>query len=196
MENRQPGAQWCKRMLCLLVLTGLGMLGVVWPAYAHDELLGSVPANGAKLESAPSQIELRFSAEVKPSFATVTVVGADGRRWEAGPARVIGTRVVAPAQTAVPAGTYTVGYRVVSSDGHPVTGQIRYQVTADATAVTTPTTVPGATAPPSANVPPDAAVAAPRPVSDGGSPVWPWIVGAVVLVGLVVIVVLRSGRTR
>ena len=88
-----------------------------------------------------------------------------------------------------PAGAYQVGYRVVSDDGHPVTGAITFTLTAPG---------PGAAvepAPAASAAPPAAAAATAAPAeSGGGAPVWPWIVGAVLLVGGGVFAALRLGR--
>ena len=75
---------------------------------------------------------------------------------------------------------------MVSADGHPVSGKTSFTLT---------TAGPGS---PDAQVP--AATAAPNavpsaaPPDAGGAPVWPWIVGAVVLVGAGVVLALRLGR--
>jgi len=85
-----------------------------------------------------------------------------------------------------PAGVYQIGYRVVSADGHPVSGKTSFTLT---------TAGPGsanAQAPAATTVP--NAVPSAAPPEPAGAPVWPWIVGAVVLVGAGVVLALRLGR--
>ena len=80
-----------------------------------------------------------------------------------------------------PAGGYTVGYRVVSSDGHPLIGTVRFTLTQP---------VAGQAARAG-----QAAPAAPPPAADDGvMPAWPWIAGAVVLLVLGVGTALRISR--
>ena len=97
-----------------------------------------------------------------------------------------------------PAGDYHIGYRVVSDDGHPVTGKVSFTLTAPGPggALPTPSAVlPSAAAP--APVP-DPVTVAVDPQADTqqseGAPIWPWLVGAVVLVGAGAAVALRLGR--
>ncbi|HEX5813288.1 MAG TPA: copper resistance protein CopC, partial [Pseudonocardia sp.] len=85
-----------------------------------------------------------------------------------------------------PAGVYQIGYRVVSADGHPVSGKVAFTLTT-AGAGSAQAQTPATTAAPDAvptTAPPDA----------GGAPVWPWIAGAVVLVAGGVALALRLGR--
>lgn len=174
------------RTLSLAALTIVGLLGLVLPAFAHEDLLGSTPAEGTTLDQPPSTVTLEFSAAPNPAFVATTITAADGTRVDAGAPLVTGPVVTIPVRTDVPAGTYAIGYRVTSNDGHPITGQVGYRVTSSGVAATTD--APAPTAP---------ATAAPVPATtdEGGSPVWPWLVGAVVvLVGLSAVVLRRLGR--
>jgi hypothetical protein len=55
------------------------------------------------------------------------VTGPDGSRATSGKPRVDAATVRQPLATG-PAGDYTVAYRVVSEDGHPVTGELTFTV--------------------------------------------------------------------
>ncbi|HLU60438.1 MAG TPA: copper resistance protein CopC, partial [Pseudonocardia sp.] len=87
-----------------------------------------------------------------------------------------------------------IGYRVVSADGHPVSGEVSFTLT-------TPGPGAGAEAPASAPASEPAPAAAPPAEGggaggeNGGTPIWPWILGAVVLVGGGVVAALRLGRS-
>jgi hypothetical protein len=94
------------------------------------------------------------------------------------------------------AGAYEIGYRVVSDDGHPVTGKLSFTLTTPG-----PAAAAAAAAPSAEPVPEAAPVAAPldpRTVAQQseGAPVWPWLLGAVVLVGVGAAVALRLGRSN
>lgn len=171
-----------RRTLAVLLLAVTGVLGLATPALAHNVLVGSDPADGAKLATGPAKVSLTFDQPVQFGFNTVTVTSADGAHWEAGPVAVEGNAVSAPVRPLGPAGVYTIGYRILSADGHPVTGAIRFTLT-----------TPGTGTP--ASVAPTGA-AQPGGADGGGTPVWPWIVGAVVLLAAGVVIALRIGRSE
>ncbi|MBC3194306.1 copper resistance protein CopC [Pseudonocardia sp. C8] len=102
-----------------------GLLGA-GPAQAHEDLVASDPPDGSSVTAAPTEIRLTFSGAVRPGTSTVAVTGPGGRRWEAGAASTAGDTVTVPLRRLAEAGTYTVGYRVVSGDGHPVTGSTTF----------------------------------------------------------------------
>jgi copper resistance protein C len=173
-----------RRALVVTLLGIVGMLAAAAPAFAHSQLEGSDPADGASLDAGPPRITLTFNEDMPPGFDVVTVVGPDGKVWQNGEVTTSGPTVSVPVAPLGPAGRYQVGYRVVSADGHPVQGRTSFTLTkagsGTAPAQPAPTTGP-------------AAAAAPAD-SGGGTPVWPWIVGAVVLVGAGVTAALRLGR--
>lgn len=158
------------RGAALTLLTAVALLLGSAPAWAHAELESSNPAANAALPQAPSSVSLTFSEEIDPGLATVTVTGPDGLRYADGTPTAAGPTLSLALRPLGPAGTYTIAYRVVSDDGHPVSGDVRFTLTAAG---------PGAGTP---------AGAAPAPAGTaasgdgGGTPVWPWIVGAVVVV--------------
>lgn len=173
----------------VLVCAVLALLGA-GQASAHTRLLSSDPADGTSLGTGPSTVSLVFNENMQAEFSTVTVVGPDRTEYQSGAVTADqGTLRIGVAPLGA-AGRYEIGYRVISEDGHPVTGSVAFTLTADgpAAAAPAPTSAPGAVAP--------AAAAEPAaPAEDGGTPVWPWIVGAVVLVGGGVVAALRLGRT-
>lgn len=93
------------------------------PAQAHDSLVSSSPANGATVSAAPRSVALTFDEPVLDyADSTVLIVtgpGAARRHFETACARVDGRTVSAPVALGA-SGRYTVTWRVVSADGHPV----------------------------------------------------------------------------
>ncbi|MBP2704512.1 copper resistance protein CopC [Microbispora sp. RL4-1S] len=141
------------------------------PALAHDSLRASTPGKNAVV-SGLDHIELEFSAHV--SFPVVVLHDAAGRRFESGAPRTDGPKVTVDVAGPLPSGGYTVAWRVVSSDGHPVEGEIPFTVRSSA--------APAAGDPAPAGTP----VAATGATDDqgGGMPGWIWVVLAgLVLVG-------------
>lgn len=177
------------RALALALLTGLALLVSTAPAWAHSRLTSSDPAEGASLDRAPPGVSLTFNESIQAGFTTVTVIGPDGVDYRDGAPTEAGPVVTAPVRALGPAGTYQIGYRVVSTDGHPISGIVTFTMTVAGPTVAPPgPTVPG----PQAAATPVTPTAAPENTSD--APVWPWIAGAVVLVGGGVVAAMRLGR--
>jgi copper resistance protein C len=119
---------------CLLgALMPILIAGAV-PASAHSSVLTSSPANGAAVGKAPTEVAFRFDSPLLDGFASVSVTGPDGSPWQSGKPKVSGATLVQELNPLGPAGTYEVAYRVVSADGHPVTGASTFRLTTAAAA--------------------------------------------------------------
>jgi copper transport protein len=124
-------------------------------ALAHNSLDASDPADGAVLETAPTQIAWTFTNDVPLDTLTVVLIDPTGVRTELpGSAHGPGgpSEVVTPLP-ALTAGQSSVRWRLVGPDGHPVTGSVSFTVNA-ATASTVPSTAGAATATPPPTVGP------------------------------------------
>ena len=150
----------------------------------HNELLGTDPPDRAQLSTSPARVTLIFDLPAQRGFSTVVVTGPDGHQWQAGPATEEGTKVVAPVHPLGPAGDYTVAWRIVSADGHPVRGTFQFILTTPGTGTTT-----AAAAPPA----PGRATPATRA---GTAPMWPWMGGLGALLVIGVVLALRASRAR
>jgi methionine-rich copper-binding protein CopC len=139
------------------------LAGPVAPTWAHAELISSNPVDGATLTSVPASAVLTFTDEIDPQFvrAAVTTPAATGLVQAATNKHV----VTIPITSAGP-GAYKVVYRVVSADGHPISGQLRFTVAGTPTA----TSLAGAAASePSGTASPGAPAAAPPTASSAAS---------------------------
>jgi methionine-rich copper-binding protein CopC len=103
--------------------------GLASPAYAHTELDNAIPAAGSTLGKTPGTIQLTFTEPVDADLATVVVRGPDGEMLSDGPVRQSATGLMQPIVPSRTAGTLAVSYRVISLDGHPVSGTFRFDVT-------------------------------------------------------------------
>ncbi|MDJ1113451.1 copper resistance CopC family protein [Microbacterium dauci] len=111
-----------------IALAAVAVVGVAAPASAHDELIGSTPASGEQLDAAPVEVVLTYSAAIATEGAAVTVVDAEGTEWAAGE-HVIETNTLSfPLKADMPEAGYLIEWRVVSSDGHPISGTIPFAV--------------------------------------------------------------------
>ncbi|MFE7973107.1 copper resistance protein CopC [Streptomyces shenzhenensis] len=107
------------------------VLAVAAPqATAHTELDTASPGASAALAGLPPRVTLTFSDAMTQKYAKVAVTGPDGDAAAAGGVEVRGRTVTLPLDAGSPAGRYTVGYRVVSADGHPVSGSYTFTVRA------------------------------------------------------------------
>jgi methionine-rich copper-binding protein CopC len=95
------------------------------PAAAHNSLKSSTPADGEQLTTAPTEVTLTFMQSADPRFVKVAVRGPGGASATAGGPTVTGTVVHQPLGP-LTSGKYTVEYRVVSQDGHPVSGALSF----------------------------------------------------------------------
>jgi copper transport protein len=99
-------------------------------AWAHAALLQTVPVASRTINTAPTEVRMRFSEPVEPRFAIVSVTDAAGRQVTDGdPAAAPGSpqTLVTPLKH-VPEGWYLVFWRVISADGHPVRGAFTFAV--------------------------------------------------------------------
>ncbi|SDY50260.1 hypothetical protein SAMN05216215_10284 [Saccharopolyspora shandongensis] len=174
--------------LCVVAL--LGLAAVQLPASAHAALIGSDPANGAVLEQAPPVSTLRFSDPLDPRFVTVALTDQTGAQVPLARPTVENGTIMQPLP-GLAKGGYTLAYRVVSADGHPVSGTVGFSVSVG---ISSPP--PTTASPPPTNVPPNSGHT--RPDSTGNALAW-WIGGGVLIVVLLAIgavVIRRLGRSR
>ncbi|WP_433421991.1 copper resistance CopC family protein [Microtetraspora malaysiensis] len=200
-----------RRLLTVLLLACAALLGVAAPAQAHNVLVGSDPKDGAKVSTAPERITLNFDQPVRRDFARIAVTGPDGADYTRGEITTKGNDASVGLAPLGPAGAYVIGYRVVSNDGHPVTGTITFTLTGAGPAAgqSSPSAEP-APSPSAASTP--AAGGDPLPPAAGGEPgsaasaadlaaqsssggwVWGLLVAAAALLALSAYVLVRHDR--
>ncbi|MEV0216269.1 copper resistance CopC family protein [Micromonospora sp. NPDC050695] len=123
------------------------------PAWAHNSLRSSTPARDATLPSAPVEVTLEFMRRLDPAFTTIVLTDATRQKIPTGDPVVVGATSTVRVTGPLPNGTYTVGYRVVSADGHPAQGSYPFTV-ADPTSTAAPVRDASTPAPPAAAVQP------------------------------------------
>lgn len=112
-------------LLAAVLLGAFAPLLAAAPAAAHAGLTGSTPEDGAVLAAPPAEVRLTFSEAVRePAYVVVTA--PDGTR-SPGEAVVEGADAVQELPEGG-AGGWTIAYRVVSADGHPITGELSFTV--------------------------------------------------------------------
>ncbi|MFI6234844.1 copper resistance protein CopC [Micromonospora sp. NPDC050784] len=116
------------------------------PAWAHNSLRTATPARDATLSNAPTEVTLEFMQRLDPAFTTIVLTDAAKRKLPTGEPVVTGATSTVQVTDTLPNGTYTVAYRVVSVDGHPVQGSYPFTV-ADPTSSAAPVANVSASAP-------------------------------------------------
>ena len=121
-------SRWAVRAVLAVAALALAIT-VVPDAFAHAELVSTSPADRSVLSVSPPRVTLRFNEPVETVLGSIRVFDADARQVGGGrlssPARAV-VGVELPVQLSD--GTYTVVWRVVSDDGHPVDGSFTFSV--------------------------------------------------------------------
>ncbi|MET9103695.1 copper resistance CopC/CopD family protein [Streptomyces antibioticus] len=121
-------------LTAVLVLVGTVLallLGGAGPASAHAVLTDSDPADTSVLKKPPKQVTLTFTESVSLSDGSLRVLSPKNERVNRAPAqRADGkpntARVTLDGKLAE--GTYTVSWRVVSEDSHPISGAFTFSI--------------------------------------------------------------------
>lgn len=118
-------------LLALPVLLGFLVIGAAGPASAHASLASTNPAAGSTVPAAPASVTLRFTEGVDTGLGSVKVLDPAGKRVDTGnPDHGPGgpTTVRVMLQAGLGPGTYTVAWRVVSEDSHPIGGAFTFNI--------------------------------------------------------------------
>lgn len=103
------------------ILAVLGLLTAT-PAQAHDQLVSSNPKDGAVVKKQPEFLTMNFSGDIQKTGTEIKVMH-DGKDVSAGEVTIKGTKLTSALPDDLSAGKYSVVWRVVSQDGHPVSGK-------------------------------------------------------------------------
>jgi len=102
------------------------LLATAAPAWAHNQLESTVPADGAALDAPPAAVVLTFDQPVIALGTQVVVLAPDGTPVSAGEPRLVDDDVTQDLAGELPAGEYRVEWRATSADGHPVSGELGF----------------------------------------------------------------------
>lgn len=102
------------------------VLGLAGPAAAHDAAESTTPAPGASVAAPPEQVSVTFNKNPLGIGASFSVKDASGAEWADGPVAIVDNVASQKLKAGGPAGEYTVAWRVVSSDSHPIEGTFAF----------------------------------------------------------------------
>lgn len=163
---------WARAAAVVGLAAALALPGAA--AQAHDVIESSNPANGATVAAVPASVQLTFDHTPIAIGTEIQVKDASGTNQSDGAAQVVDNKVTQAIKPGAPAGTYTVVWRVVSSDSHPIEGTFTFTATS------------GGSGSPSANdSPTQSSTAAPATGSEFSLPAWAVIAAVLVLAAIV-----------
>jgi copper transport protein len=114
------------------LLLALVALAIAAPAAsAHATLEATTPARGAAVKAEPAQVVFRFNEPVEGTFGAVRVFDAKGTRVDdnhVGHPGGAGEKIAVGLRSGLAHGAYTATYRVVSADGHTVSGGFVFDI--------------------------------------------------------------------
>jgi methionine-rich copper-binding protein CopC len=184
-----------RSFLTLMLTTTALALGLAAPASAHSELVAATPGDGETLAEAPAEVVLEFNEEIQDLGNEIVVVDAEGTPVATGDAVVDGVTVT-QAITGGTAGTFTVTWRVVSEDGHPISGEYAYEVEESAAPTTEESATTETPEAATTEAPESESATAAEPESGGGAAT-PWLVAvAVAAAAGAVAMIVRRSRAR
>jgi copper resistance protein C len=157
------------------------LLFAAGPASAHDAAEASSPSDGATVATPPAEVSITFNHAPLGLGSQVRVSDPAGTDWADGKVEIVDNVATQKLREGAPAGEYTVQWRVVSSDSHPIEGTFSFTATAGAAGSTAAAPVP------TVGTPQPGLTPAPEKAPDASEP-FPWslVVFAAVAVGLLV----------
>lgn len=112
-------------------LATLALVALTGEASAHAHLKSATPPAGGKVAASPSELDLVFSEGLNLKFTGLTLSGPDRKAVATGNASLGpngDTTLVVPLAGALAAGTYTVAWHALSTDGHKTTGSYTFTI--------------------------------------------------------------------
>lgn len=120
-----------QKLAAIAALGATATLTLTTPAFAHDQLVSVTPEASSQLKTAPEEIVMEFSGDIMnvDGANQIKIVDAEGHSLADGDPKVDGKTVIQKLVSDDSENdTYTVTWRVVSSDGHPIQDSFEYTV--------------------------------------------------------------------
>ena len=165
------------------------LLGAVAPASAHDAAESTSPATGTTVATPPETVSVTFNKNPLALGSQMLVNDAAGTNWADGGVEIVDNVASQKLKQGAPAGAYTVVWRVVSSDSHPIEDNFTFTATAGAAGSTAAAAVPTmGTAQPGTTPEPS------RPANSAEPFPWSIVIFVGTAIGIVVVLGLMAKR--
>lgn len=108
----------------------VSVLGISSPAAAHDDFVSSYPKANSTIDDSPDEITLTFSGELTDmeGASVIEVLDDQGATVAIDAPGISGTSITQHLAPKAVTGLFTVRWKVVSADGHPISGEYTYTV--------------------------------------------------------------------
>ncbi|OIN67204.1 hypothetical protein BLD48_06140 [Exiguobacterium sp. KRL4] len=161
---------------------------------AHTTLKQSNPKEGAVLTENLERIRLTFDAPIEKT-STLELKTAQGEIVTLEKPLIIGNELSAVLKQELETGTYRIGWKLISEDGHPVEGTIQFEMTPETAVTAEPKVVEEA----ATTVDTEQASIVPTESAESFTPgvvptVLPWLVAGLVLAIIVTTLLLRRRK--
>ncbi len=112
--------------------TSLALLAVLAAvprsAWAHAVLVASTPKVGDTVAAGDLTVDLKFNSRVDGAHSMLSLVGPDGNDTRLPLGTQVAPDEIRTSAAGLVAGSYTLRWQALSSDGHITRGQIAFQV--------------------------------------------------------------------
>lgn len=119
-------------VLTALLLSGAVVFNAPSAAVADDDVVSSYPTADSTISGSPDEISLMFAGTLNNAGAddatVIKVLDERGEDVAVDPPTVSGQSITQHLSTEAADGVFTVRWKAVSGDGHPISGQFSYTV--------------------------------------------------------------------
>jgi methionine-rich copper-binding protein CopC len=116
-------------MKILSLLSGLALVTFGVTASAHAHLQKASPADGSVITTSPSNLVLNFSEAAR--LTALSIQKGDEPRQNLKPLPTTAARQISVPLPQLTPGTYSVTWRVLSDDGHVMSGALHFTLAPD-----------------------------------------------------------------
>jgi methionine-rich copper-binding protein CopC len=116
-------------MKILSLLSGVALVTFGVTASAHAHLEKSTPADGSVITTSPSNLVLNFSAAAR--LTALSIQKGDEPPQNLKPLPTTAAQQISVALPQLAPGTYSVSWRVMSDDGHVMSGTLHFTLVSE-----------------------------------------------------------------
>jgi methionine-rich copper-binding protein CopC len=127
-QERSAGRRRWTRAASGLILAIATSTVFTVSAMGHAIFISMSPADGSVVRTAPVEVILTFDEPVQDIGAVVVVRSPTGASVTVGRPAVVENTVRQQLASVTEAGTYSVAYRVLSDDGHPISQHLSFSL--------------------------------------------------------------------
>lgn len=120
------------KMVKSVAMFAVMLLMLTFPSgvWAHSKLESSIPPADSTSKEAVKQLSLSFNEKIDPTLSKLTITNDKGEKVDLAVVKVEGEAMIAELSQPLVTGSYSVEWKIVGKDGHPVKGTYSFQVEA------------------------------------------------------------------